>query len=417
MDAITVTNQPRKLNRFWSALESIPGQAAVQAEWEHLLGDDYEVVRPFLRASGRLASAYPRITRTAHSSPYRVVTVGDEQFLGAGEPGEKPIELTLDDLKIIQLDSQRFHRAIAAALEFDCQTKRMAGTGVTDRLGTLTVADGRSVPVYLTIQLERSESREVVNRLISLGEHPFLLLTPTGALVDRDSQIILDKHHCVHIAMSEALGAGSRGGFVSLEQAGVLRSRLQRPFGSGSQPPARCVFRRSGEGWHLGFGGEPLLIKDRVGLAYVHRLIRERPKELHVAELVLLGAGKEAAKLLGSAGELIDDDGRKAIRSRLEAIQAEFDQLGREDKPRREVLLAEKERLRRYVSAATRKDGKSREGASDVERLRKAVGNAIDRALKAIEKEDEPLWLHLSRAIQKGHYLSYAPDEDIDWEL
>ena len=41
---------------FWQALETVPGVAAVDAEWKARFGNDYGAAKAFLRPNGKLAS-------------------------------------------------------------------------------------------------------------------------------------------------------------------------------------------------------------------------------------------------------------------------------------------------------------------------------------------------------------------------
>ena len=57
-----------------------------------------------------------------------------------------------------------------------------------------------------------------------------------------------------------------------------------------------------------------------------------------------------------------------------------------------------------------------RQACNDRERLRKAVGNAIRRAVKDIAKYDSQLAAHLSTpTLRLGFHPLYAPAEEIDW--
>src|SRR5262245_46483721 len=75
----------RGLPRFWRALERLPNSQAVLDEWRLLVGQEFTVVEPWLRSTGRLALGYPRHDTTGVREPYRVVSVTLDTWVGVSE--------------------------------------------------------------------------------------------------------------------------------------------------------------------------------------------------------------------------------------------------------------------------------------------------------------------------------------------
>jgi len=51
------------------------------------------------------------------------------------------------------------------------------------------------------------------------------------------------------------------------------------------------------------------------------------------------------------------------------------------------------------------------------EHVRDAFRNAVDRAIKQIEKYDKPLAEHLSTSIKRGDVVGYRPESPITWDV
>jgi hypothetical protein len=112
----------------------------------------------------------------------------------------------------------------------------------------------------------------------------------------------------------------------------------------GSGPAFRCaqkgVFRREGEYWTVGYGGNAFRLKDTRGLVYVAHLLRHPAAEFHVLDLFggissqredetgrsahgLSRAHEELEKAgiqiisLGDAGEMLDEQAKAAYKRRL----------------------------------------------------------------------------------------------------
>jgi hypothetical protein len=69
-------------------------------------------------------------------------------------------------------------------------------------------------------------------------------------------------------------------------------TRRGRPgtAGPGNSGPSvgsgkRGVFRKNGEYWTVGYGGNAFRLKDTMGLGYIAHLLRHPPTEFHVLDL------------------------------------------------------------------------------------------------------------------------------------
>ncbi|ACY14107.1 hypothetical protein [Haliangium ochraceum] len=179
------------------------------------------------------------------------------------------------------------------------------------------------------------------------------------------------------------------------------------------------VFRRLGERsdcWEIWFeGGEPVYVKDRKGLGYIHLLLQSQGSTFSAANLRDAVAG-HGQMPIGNLGPLADTQAIRLYQRRLEALRVDFDiaeehnDIGRKERILYEIDAIEQE-LRRTIGLG----GRLRQN-SDAERARKSVSNAIHRALQELRGQHPRLARHLSASLKIGNGVAYLPDSDTEWE-
>ena len=204
------------------------------------------------------------------------------------------------------------------------------------------------------------------------------------------------------------------------------------------------VFRKEGEFWTVGYGGNSFRLKDSKGLGYLAHLLRHPGVEFHVLDLVGGIAsqreddeiGKSAQGLppgtedlekagihvtsLGDAGEMLDEQAKVAYRRRLSELREELEEakeLGRVD--RAEQAEEEIDALTRELSRAVGLGGRNRRAASASERARQSITKTIKAVMERIGQSDAALGEIFSRYIRTGNFCSYQPDPNflIAWEF
>lgn len=217
----------------------------------------------------------------------------------------------------------------------------------------------------------------------------------------------------------------SKGKMATEELAGVGRGEATSHTG---------VFRRDGEYWTIGFGGDSFRLHDAKGLRYLARLLAVPGREIHVLDLVaaerdpqavVAGDGRPAAADIGppgfgDAGEVLDAQARDAYRERLTELEGEIAEAeGWNDPERISRLRVERDLLVQELAASLGLGGRSRVVASAAERARLSVGKAIRAAMHRIETHSRPLGRHLAVSVHTGTFCSYTPDPtlSITWEL
>jgi hypothetical protein len=208
------------LTRFWLALERIPGQAAVAAQWRHLLGSDFEIASRWMTPESRLAQAYPRFDPPGFD--YTVIEHGPDDFVGVCEDDGERTTLARNDLVVYRVDLKRLMSAIAVAFGFAAEGTDVPDVPFTHRVGTYRPHAGVAIPVYLTIRLEHTEYKSVLNALIAATRSSFVLLAPTNRHHRIACQLLFDAHRCLFLALADAILADS----LRLGVSGDARSAL-----------------------------------------------------------------------------------------------------------------------------------------------------------------------------------------------
>jgi hypothetical protein len=208
--------------------------------------------------------------------------------------------------------------------------------------------------------------------------------------------------------------------------------------------PERATFRKEGEYWTVGRGGNTFRLKDTKGLGYLAHLLRHPAAEFHVLDLAGGMAGQrdddktsqsacglprgdedlEKAGIhigsLGDAGEMLDEQAKATYRHRLSDLREELEEAkARGNVERAEHAEQEIDALTRELSRAIGLGGRSRRAISASERARQTVAKTIKSGLERIAQSDATLADILSRRIRTGNFCSYQPDPafPIAWEF
>src|SRR6266403_2483611 len=192
--------------------------------------------------------------------------------------------------------------------------------------------------------------------------------------------------------------------------------------------PERAIFRKEGEYWTVGRGGNTFRLKDTKGLGYLAHLLRHPAAEFHVLDLAGGMAGQrdddqtrqsarglprgdedlEKAGIhigsLGDAGEMLDEQAKVTYRHRLSELREELEEAkGRGNVERAENAEQEIDALTRELSRAVGLGGRGRRAASASERARQSIAKTTKSVLDRIAQSDAALGDVLSRCIRTGN--------------
>ncbi|MFO0839075.1 MAG: hypothetical protein U1D55_11195 [Phycisphaerae bacterium] len=202
---------------------------------------------------------------------------------------------------------------------------------------------------------------------------------------------------------------------VSVEQATnatIIRSEPQLALGD-------YAFRKKGSAWVVRFNRrEEFILLPSKGAAYLHLLLASPTQSLSAVGLAFQVARQPANFVLGDAGERSDKEAHAAYRACYQDLQ---DEMATAVKNGDEATV---ERLRGEITALADelKDrgwgGRPKKQHDDRDRVRKAVGIAIRRAVEQIAKYDRAFADHLKPPrLNCGNNPCYDPGTTIAWDL
>jgi hypothetical protein len=179
-----------------------------------------------------------------------------------------------------------------------------------------------------------------------------------------------------------------------------------------------CVFQKRGQAWVVRYRGkQDFILTPSKGAAYLHVLLSNPRQFLSAVKMAFQVAHAPQQFILGDAGERSDKEAQTAYRARYQELQEEMAQAKKDNDE------ATKDRVQGEMAslADELKDrswgGRPKKEHSDRDRIRKAVTNAIHRAVEKIGQYDKELAKHLQIQLRCGNNPIYDPNESIDWNL
>ncbi len=202
---------------------------------------------------------------------------------------------------------------------------------------------------------------------------------------------------------------------------------LRIAYDDGAAPPApepvlaaANYFVQRGRCWAVRFdGGEPITLLSGKGVAYLRLLLSQPHTPVSAARLASHVARRAEEYALGTAGEALDPEALSAYRVRCTELAADIAQARKDhDEAAQDRAEAELAALTEEIRRATGLGGKVRAEADEADRVRKAVGAAIRRAVDDIRDYDRALADHLQRPrLSCGRSPCYRPDDNRTWEV
>lgn len=203
------------------------------------------------------------------------------------------------------------------------------------------------------------------------------------------------------------------------------------------------IFRKRGNVWEARFQGRgrhPILIQgvDK-GAEYINLLLAFPDRETSVYEIAV-GSAANAIDLpanigvapedieegfqvtqgipLGDAGDVADRQALRQWQQRARELLGEIEE-AREtgDHARIEEIEEEMAFLTKAMEGGKGLGGRQRKSGDKRKNVRDAFRNAVDRAIRQIEKYDKPLGEHLKASIKHGNEVVYRPGMQITWDV
>jgi len=194
------------LSGFWQAIESLPSRAAVEAEWQALVGGVYDQIKPFLKLRTERASSFPR---PDGGLPYELIEHAGDDLVGVCRETGETIPLHRSQLVAYELDEQRLADHLSGTLGLG-SAKIVGPEGRMFSLGILRT-NGNSIATFLVFPREPTEVESSAAWLISQGQTPFLLVTPTHRFVTGELELRFRSLGSAHLPLADTLVVSDSG--------------------------------------------------------------------------------------------------------------------------------------------------------------------------------------------------------------
>lgn len=226
-----------------------------------------------------------------------------------------------------------------------------------------------------------------------------------------------------------------------LQTAYQANSVISMPAVVSAEKQPENFFRKRGAVWETRFQGRNTicLINVDKGAEYINLLLAFPDRESSVYEIAV-GSAANAIDLpantgvapedieegflvtqgipQGDAGDVADRQALREWQQRARELLSEIEE-AREagDHARIEEIEEEMAFLTKAMEGGKGLGGRQRKAGDKRKNVRDAFRNAVDRAIKQIEKYDKPLAEHLKDTIKISHEVAYRPGVPITWDV
>lgn len=223
----------QKTEQLWRALETTPVFSGVRAAWKEIAGDGFAAIAPFLRPSSELATTYPCPEPGDDGCPRGIVIHASDDIVAVCRRSPRTCEslaLKKDDIVVYTLNLPRIAAHVSALLGIKGGGPAPAdGLARTLYLGAYRPLAGLSFPAFLTLQHDREDLAQIVERLAARDQRPFVLVAPTTDLVAPAVAELLRTRGAVALGLADFTAIDKTGSFVAERSA----EDLLKPFRDG----------------------------------------------------------------------------------------------------------------------------------------------------------------------------------------
>lgn len=423
----------RRLSAFWQALEAVAGLSLPLGEWTHRLASEMDIVRRYLRATGRLAQSYPCTLPGERGCRRRVVVHGPSDIVAicGVDPRECDSEsLSRSEIAIHAVDLPALLRDVSKALGIQYRLDKVPVIESVWRVGLLDLGSQSPLPVYLLLRDSAEAVHHAVAELLGANSDRFALLTPTTKLPDVRTVELLRRRRCFAAALEDLVSAGDAGGLTSSMTLAEWSLRAESPQ-AATRGPTNC-FRRSGNVWTIRFGDVEVQLKDRKGLRYLAILLKNPGREFKPWELLneagdldvsshpVFASGRSERSFesegLGvgvpmEGGELPDPMARASCETRLRDLAVELGAAEAiNDRGKVEALKEEQEQILQYLLGER---GPRSQRYQQTDR----AAQALRYSLRKLTRELPVFASHLEIALDQGPRWRYRKELAVSWSF
>ncbi len=196
---------------LWSALADLPVLAAVDSEWRLSTGDDYGMVRQFLRPLEKYADFVPCQNPRQCMCQHEAVELSNGEIIAVCQCEYYECDafsITKTDLVIYDFNEQLLCRKLAEALKLDSISRQVDDMQGVYHLSDIKTVSGLKFPVFLVIGGLYANLEHTLLMLICTCKEPPIILHTCGrplrpnciAVAERTGSLLLNLADAVPVA-------------------------------------------------------------------------------------------------------------------------------------------------------------------------------------------------------------------------
>ena len=203
---------------IWNTLEALAEMsppAAVLAEWQHLIGGEFPLIRDFLHPTQKVAQSYPCLGEWECGCRHEVVPFAEDRWLArctCDQGGCAAPRLSANDLIIHELDAPRFGSAVAATLGFE-PPENSSQLHAAPKIWPVGTHGTTRAPVYLALAPSETLMLSNLVGLTGARPEPFILLAPTGRYRTELVTSLLGRFQCPFLPLAACVTMEGSGRF------------------------------------------------------------------------------------------------------------------------------------------------------------------------------------------------------------
>ncbi len=210
---------------FWRALDDIPGHATDMRDWRQRLGDEFGLVKRYLRRTGEIVEAIDCPSPGGDGCPRHVVHLPAGRLravCGCSPSLCDTVELTGDDIAVLCVDYAVLAQDLAGALGIRAPAPSMMRNAVI-RIGQWGEVAGATAPALIALSANIDE-RIAFDDLVRGGmvSTPSIIITAQPTSVDADLVERLREIGHLQVHLSEVAALDDAGQLMLLHPAAEL---------------------------------------------------------------------------------------------------------------------------------------------------------------------------------------------------
>lgn len=435
-------NTERKTSRFWDFIRKRLGAEAALADWQLELGGklDFEKLHNlYLAPTDRMARDIMCPDQCNPSCGFRKVCEWEGKYEAVcQERRRKDYNIEKADAVFFTINPVNLLPAIAKALKIMEHVKEFQNEEDTWALGEIPVADGNPARVYLTLKAFSYEVMDLIYRINSKEQQPYILLVTSWTLVRETSEKILKDMGSAFVPLNEVLDFNAETEFELLRECNL--TQLVAPPTPEPESEPENIFRKCGDAWEVRFqGGEKFILTNcNTGAAYLHFMLARPNTATPVMEIMrsISGGYKDYISVnftdgdefedgfslqdapVTGADNIADETAIRQYRKEAALISEELERAKKSgNNSMAEQLQKELDCITAAIYEAVAPGGQRKKLADQMKRVSDAFRRPVVFAIDKVAEHDKSLATHFRNAVKYGQNPEYFPTCDIDWHL